>query len=341
MIGIYQDDFIDYLKERLGENIKTTSKNIIVPCPFCEYPKEKSHYHMYISLEAPIFHCFKAECEESGTLRKLLKKIEGSDISDKFIDKNKLDEFAKKREVFVDKETQKQNVLLPSLKTYRFQNKDLYLKKRLKFMNVPSEYVKGLVYDVDEFINVNRIPVDQTLFRLRDYLQNNFIGFLTENQTTVIFRNIDHSHAMRYFKLKIQDDNFLDYYKLPGNNPKSRKIVLAEGIFDIFSEHIFNYLNIKSDIKLYSSALSSKYVSLVHSIIFNEQIFKPDVVILSDRGVSIDYYKKIAKYRGYLFNKLEIYYNKTGKDFNDTPVNPIKYVLTLGERNGRNRSRNF
>lgn len=341
MIGIYQDDFVEYLKERLGDNVKVTSRNLVIPCPFCEYPKEKTHYHMYISLEAPIFHCFKAECEASGTLRKLLKKIEGSDISDKFIDKDKLKEFTQKREVFVDKEISKQRVLLPPLKIHRFQTKELYLKKRLKFTNVPSEYVKGLVYDVEEFININKIPVDESLFRLRDYLQNNFVGFLTENKTTVIFRNIDDSHAMRYYKLKIQDDNFLDYYKLPGNNPKSNRIVLAEGIFDIFSEHIFDYLNIKNDTKLYASALSSKYVALIYSIIFNEQIFKPDIVILSDRGVSMDYYKKIKKYRGYLFNTLEIYYNKTGKDFNETPVNPLKYVVRLGEGNGRNRSRNF
>jgi hypothetical protein len=327
MVGIYQDDFIEYLKERLGDNIKVTAKNIIVPCPFCEYPKEKSHYHMYLSLEAPIFHCFKAECEASGTVRKLLKKIEGSDISDKFIDQSKLQEFKQKREVFVDAKSLKHQILLPPLKIYRFQNKELYLKKRLKFMNVPSEHIKGLVYDVDEFININKVPVDQSLFRLREYLQNNFIGFLTENQTTVIFRNIDHSHAMRYYKLKIQDDLFLDYYKLPGNNPKSRKIVLAEGIFDIFSEHIFDYLNIKNDVKLYASALSSKYVSLIHSIIFNEQIFKPDVYILSDRGVSNRYYEKIKKYNGYLFNKIEVYYNKAGKDFNESPVIPTKYVL--------------
>jgi hypothetical protein len=162
---------------------------------------------------------------------------------------------------------------------------------------------------------------------LRDYLQNNFIGFLTENQTTAIFRNIDSSHSMRYFKLKIQSDNFLDYYKLIGNNPKSRKIVLAEGIFDIFSEHIFDYLNIKNEVKLYASALSSKYVSLIRSIIFNEQIFKPDVVILSDKGVGADYYKKIKRYNGHLFNKIEVHYNKAGKDFNESPVIPTKYIL--------------
>jgi hypothetical protein len=174
---------------------------------------------------------------------------------------------------------------------------------------------------------MNNIPVGESLFRMKDYLQTNFVGFLTENNSTVIFRNIDHSHSVKFYKLKIQQSNFLDYYKLPGNNINSKKIVLAEGIFDIFTEHIFDTLNIKNDVKLYASALSSKYISLVHSIIFHEQIFQPDIIILSDRGISREYYKQIKKYNRHIINKLEVYYNKNGKDFNDSPVTPIKYNI--------------
>ena len=86
MIGIYEDNFIKYLKDTLGEPIKQTQKNIICRCPFCEYNKTKTHYHLYISLEAPIFHCFSAECHQSGLLPKLLKKIEGKDIYKSKID---------------------------------------------------------------------------------------------------------------------------------------------------------------------------------------------------------------------------------------------------------------
>ena len=103
MIGIYQDNFIDYLEDKLG-NVKTSAKNIILPCPFCEYQKTKRHYHMYISLEAPIFHCFHANCEQSGTLRKFLKRLEGHDISEQFVDKKQFEAISKKKDIFVDKE---------------------------------------------------------------------------------------------------------------------------------------------------------------------------------------------------------------------------------------------
>ncbi len=327
MIGIYQDSFTDYLKNKLGDYLKITSKNIIVACPWCEYQKEKDHYHMYISLEAPIFHCFHASCEESGTLRKFLRRLEGHDISETFVDKKQFEEISRKKKIFVDREEGKIKISTPKLNKERFVEKEFYIKKRLKFASIPTSRIKGLIYDVDKFIEMNSIPVDETLFRLRDYLHNNFIGFLTEHNSTVIFRNVDHKHTMSFYKLKVQQSNFVDYYKLPGNSPQSNKIVLAEGIFDIFSEHIFDSINIKNDVKLYASALSSKYLSLIHSIIFHEQVFQPEVIILSDRGIERKYYKKIKYFNKHIIDKMTVYYNKEGKDFNETPVVPIKFVI--------------
>jgi hypothetical protein len=253
--------------------------------------------------------------------------LEGHDISEKFVDKKQFEEMAKKRELFVDKEKDSFNIKLPFLDRQRWTEKELYIKRRLKFANLPTTKVKGLIYDVEKFIEINRIPVDEKLFRLQEYLQYNFVGFLTEHMSTVLFRNIDHSHEMKFYKLKIQQSNFLDYYKLRGHSPQSNKIVLAEGIFDIFSEHIFDTLNIKDDVKLFASALSSKYLSLIQSIIFHEQVFQPEVIILSDRGITREYYKKMKHFNKHIIDKLTVYYNKVGKDFNDTPVVPIKFVI--------------
>ena len=55
MIGIYDDAFIDYLKRNLGD-VKITTKNIVVPCIYCEFPKKKDHYHLHIGLHEPILH---------------------------------------------------------------------------------------------------------------------------------------------------------------------------------------------------------------------------------------------------------------------------------------------
>ena len=123
---------------------------------------------------------------------------------------------------------------------------------------------------------------------------------------------------------QINFPKFLDYYSLPGHSPKSNKIVLAEGIFDIFTEQIYDFLNIKHEIRLYASVLSSKYAELIKSIVYHEQLFRPDVIILSDNGINEEYYKKIKFFNQHIINTLTVYYNKTGKDFNETPVTPVR-----------------
>ena len=319
MIGIYEDDFIEYLKDRLGFAPKITTKNIIVPCPYCEYGEEKDHYHLYIGIDAPIFHCFHGGCEESGGLRKFIRKLEGHDISENFVSKEELN---KKRKQFASKTDNIKRLKLPEIHSKSYPYKDLYIRKRFKFADFPAKYIKGLIFDVHEFLNINHIPIDETLGRIRDYLHNNFVGFVTEQHSMVIFRNIDDTQTMKHYKLFVQNTNFLDYYRLPGNKRLSNKIVLGEGIFDIYTEQIFDFLNIKNEVSLYASVHSSKYLALIKSIIYNEQIFQPDVVILSDNNIKEDEYKKLKKYNPHLFNTLTVYYNKYGKDFNETPVIP-------------------
>lgn len=326
MLGIYTDEFLDFLKQHLGEPIKVRSKNIIARCPFCaSHHTGKEHLHLYISTEAPIFNCFQAGCPGRGNISKLIKQLEGHDVSDKFIDRALLKESVKKTKVF--SEDKLLEVKIPDLKMDVFPNKLFYLKKRLKFANVDINSISGLVFDINTFLEINEIPITENLFRLKDFLHSNFIGFVTKNQTTLILRNIDENSEFRYFKVKIQNSKFLDYYQVPGLNPNANQIVLSEGIFNIMSEHIFDTLNINRSTKLFASALSSKYDSLLKSIVFHEQIFKPNVIILSDNGVELDYYKKMRKYNNHIIDTMSVYYNKTGKDFNDTPVTPVKYVL--------------
>jgi len=200
MIGIYQDSILDYLSSHFPGKVKTRSKNIVIPCPWCEYGKEKKHYHMYISLEAPIFHCFLPDCKvSSGVLPRLIKKLEGKDISERFVDKEKISSVPKR--IFEASNTNSQHVLIPDLKKDVFPYKEMYLQKRLKFSNMSSEKVKGLVYDILAFTNLNNISGDLQFERLKQYLHTNFIGFLTEHQSCLICRNVLDNQSFRYYKM--------------------------------------------------------------------------------------------------------------------------------------------
>lgn len=329
MIGIYQDNFVDYLKENLGEPIKVTPKNIICRCPFCEYNQEKKHYHLWISLEAPIFHCFHTSCDvKSGIISTLVDKISGKDISNKFVDRAKIKELSKKNLVFKRNVFRPKTIKVPKLNRTLWAAKDLYVKQRLKFSNINPGSIKGLVYDINEFIEMNEIKLDEKVERFRDYLHSNFVGFLSEHHTSITFRNVDRLSKFRYYKLKLQESRFLDYYKLPGGNKLSREVVLAEGIFDIYSEHIYDSLGIKNSCSLYAAALSAtSYASLIKSLVFHEQIFRPKVHILSDNGIDLDFYKKLKFFNNHIIDTLTVYYNRSGKDFNDTPINIDKQLI--------------
>jgi len=326
MIGIYQDSFKKYLEDNLGGEVKVTSKEIICKCPWCDVNRVTSKNHLNISKDAPIFHCFRASCEVSGRINKLIRKISGHDISDNFIDKEKIKE-NKSFNFDLKNEQIKKDIILPKVNSHLFLNKKLYLKKRLKFANIDIDNIKGLVFDVNSFISSNNITIDETLFRIKDFLHSNFVGFLTENKSTLILRNIDKNSTFRFFKIKIQNSILLDYYKLNGNLKDSNTVVLSEGIFDIYVEHIFDNMDIKNSVRLYASSLSSNFNSLIKSLVFHEHIFRLNVIILSDNGIPIEKYKMLKKYNKHIIHNLCVYYNKTGKDFNDNFVTPIKFIV--------------
>jgi len=323
---IYSENLIEYLKQNLGDPVKTNSKNIICRCPWCEYNKSKPHYHLYISKTAPIFHCFHSTCGKSGIINRLFEKIEGKDRSNDYVHKDKIKEY--KSSSIVNKKVNVK-IKIPELNLSQYSNKLMYLKKRFKFANNVASTMNGLVFDIKEFVTINNIQLDEKQIRLLDYFQTNFVGFLSEHKSILLLRNIDSNSTFRHYKIKIFDTNFLDYYKLNGYNKKSNMVVLGEGIFDIYTEHIFDTLNLREKANLYACAFSGgkSYASLLQSLCYHEQIFRFDVSIISDRDVSLDKYKLIKKYHSHIVNKMNIYYNRSGKDFNITPIIPERFVL--------------
>lgn len=330
MIGIYNDEFLDYLKQNLGCEPKITSSNIITKCPVCldKHIREgKDHKHLYISLESPIFNCFQAGCNAKGIIGKLIKHIEGKDNSDKFVNKDEIKKYKKLKVTETRNKYKPIQLKFPDLKIDNFLNKELYLKKRFKFENVNLHNINGLVFDVKEFLDINNIIGDLQLNRIRDFLHSNFIGFVTRNNTSIIFRNIDGKSKFRYYKYKITNPNFMDYYcinNIRNNNKKT--IVLSEGIFDIFCEYLFDSTDSKNETRLYASSLSDRFHSMIKSIVYDEQLFRPNVKILSDHGTGLDFYRKIKNYNKHIIDGLTVYYNKSGKDFGEIQT-PTKFVI--------------
>ena len=323
MIGIYKEEFIQYLKENLGA-VKIRAKNIVVPCPYCEFKKNKKHYHLYIALDAPIFHCWQAKCNQSGTISKLTNFIDGKDRSEQFVDKSLITRGQDKKLRNPLKE--KVPLKIPELDTDKFKLKSMYLKYRLGY-DIDINIVSKLVFDIKKFIEINNVQLDEKTKDLMDFIQSNFIGFVTDRDDLLILRNIDPKTSFRYLKVSLSEDEFIDYYKIQGRKFDSNRVILAEGIFDIFAEQIFDSINIKDSVKLYAATLSGSFSSLLKSLVFHEQIYRLDVIILSHMDVDMDAYKKLRKFNSHIIDNLTLCYNKTGKDFSTFPVNPEKIII--------------
>jgi len=324
---IYEEGFVKYLVSHLGEDsVIVKPRNIITRCPWCEYNVEKDHYHLHISTEAPIFNCFY--CGTKGMISKIFKKLSGSDTSRKFIDREKIKDFRKQRATNISRSyTNRKEIYIPKLNLDEFSFKALYLKQRLGFNNIRLENVKGLVLDIEDFVEKNDIAMTGTLWKCLPLFQQNFVGFVLENQTQLVLRNIDRTASFKHFKIQLQETPMVDYYALYGAGRRTNKVILAEGIFDIFSEFLYDYLRERETTYMYATALNSSFDAALKSVAFNEQLFRIDLKILSDRGIPIWKYKNLKKRNNHLINSISVFYNKTGKDFNETPVTPEKFVI--------------
>ena len=319
--GIYTDLFIKLLKDNLGqENVKITASEIIVPCPFCETNISRKHFHMYISLEAPVFHCFYAGCHQKGVISRLIRKIVGESSIDKYIDDK---EILNKKEIKVLEHAEKRNIVIPEIQYDNFKLKTLYMKERTGYNSLN---IKNMIFDINLFFEKNYLNTDK-ISRFGSYIQTNFVGFLTEHNSMLVMRNIDKTAKMKHFKVDLYDLPFPDYYKIEGPNYNSNSIIVAEGVFDILSEYNYKRVEAVKDCKFLVAGLSSFYESIIKSIVFYEQLFKFDLHILSDRDVGLDNYKYMKKNISYLFNKITVYYNTTGKDFADHVGGIEKFVL--------------
>lgn len=316
---IYTEKFMSFLYDVFGpENVSIKTKDIVIPCPYCELNLKKSHYHGYIKKDEPIFHCFF--CEESGTVFRIIRDLTGKRHFDDLVDKTKLKEWKKVDYSSIKRyQPKKKELYIPPLGDFKY--KRIYVQGRLGYLMEPEE-IKGLVFDIASFVKENNITLDKPF--LLPYLQSNFVGFVTEHRSKLVLRNIDSSTRFKFYKIQIYDTPFLDYYKIPGGNEKSKTIVLGEGVFDILSERALDSLGIRSQARLYASGLSKSYMALLESVCFDEQIFRVDLRVISDSNVLEYEYKRWFKQLDHLIERSTIYYNLGGKDFNTFPVLPKK-----------------
>lgn len=322
---IYTDEFIETIKKDLSP-IKIKTNNIICRCPWCEYGKDKSHYHFYISTEKPIFHCFHAGCEKSGTIRKLLRKLKGfdEDPSEKYYDKDKLvNDITQPDQIIKNTENR---FKLVELDTKRFAKKLFYLKQRFKFTEFDLNIINNLIFDINGFFELNNLQMPVKFVRFKHLFDTQYVGFLSVNHSILFMRNISNKGRIKHIKIPLKSNMMMDYYKIENYDIKNNNVVIAEGVFDIFGEYFFNFTKTGPH-RVFAAALSSNFNMLIKSIVFNEQIFKLNLTILSDDNINEKKYKNLFYYNKHIIKNIKVFYNSCGKDFGKTYVEPVKIFI--------------
>jgi hypothetical protein len=323
---------LEKLKELLVKSnilVHDKSKNFICRCPYCkDHPNPKKQGHLWISKnsELPIGHCFY--CNGAWPISKIITDITGDKSAiDGIIDPSEQNNFNKKTNIPKHSKERYRPLKLPN--TDGFEGKKVYINKRTNNL-ISVDKVPNLVLDFNMFFKINNLDMvgsDKQLSNNEfDLFQRKFIGFLSNHNTTLYCRNTDNSDKYLFKKIILQEDPYamLDYYSINGDNPKSNTIVLAEGNFNILGEYLTDSLNIRNDVKIYASGNGMTYGSLIKSVCFDNNLYQTKVIILSDNDKKLIDYRKIIKESEHLVTKIEIYYNKSGKDFGVFPIIPIK-----------------
>jgi len=302
-------------------------KTFLCKCPICgDHKDERKAHHLYISTDKNICHCFL--CDYAAPTTTFIKKLTGKQIDPhKYFSKESLDNEEKKRQGIIVKTTTGKRVIrykLPEIGYDQFLPKREYIKKRSNYKLNP-ENIPNLIFDIFEFFRINNLKMPEDIYP--DYFQSKFVCFLCYNHRYIICRNIDsNDNGIKFKKIILQDDvlEMSDYYCIRGGNPKSNKIIMSEGVFNILGEYSEDSLKIKNDIKLYIACNSFLYTSVLKSVCFDHQLFQPEVIILSDKDKTLhDYSRKFYPKSKHILKNLNIYYNRSGNDFGTFPLLPL------------------
>ena len=330
-------ELVEYLRDTCGTaNIDGKGSEIITFCPFCERKRffSNKHGHCYINVQSLKVNCFK--CEQGRTFfTKIMKAFgtnakefleEGTVISDwvKYIKTRRTrKDFDIKRRIIREEELKFED---------KYEEKRNYIKSRLGF-DVQIENIPGMIFGISNFIRANKISIDDTTERILEYLDTNFVGFLTSRGTTITCRNTDPSSDFRYYNIQLSKNNyFKDFYSIKTNPIKKEKnkIIITEGIFDVLVPYRHEkFKELKEQSCLWAACLGCSFTSILLSSLDYCKVPKADFVILADQGIPESKYEWVFK--SPFVNSLEIWWNRYNKDFGELPIDIVTKKFTIDD----------
>lgn len=320
----------DELEIKTGLSYYDSRKTeLICKCPKCEIGSKKNKGHLYIQINdsAPVFNCFK--CGFKGNILTLLKFL--SIQKENIIQGEISFRSTNRHNILNDK-----NLLINPNKLFfekiedcepNFISKVNYLKQRISF-DIDLSLIPNLVLNIKNFVRINDIDIKQIKPEFFEFLDRNFVGFVCNRESIMVLRNIDVNSDFRFYNMKLTNNllDLKDFYGIKTNYYNENEyntIVLCEGVFDLLVSYYSKYFEDLKQISFFWAAiLNNHYDNTAFSVLEYCKLTKSNFVILSDNNVKESNYYNLSKKD--FVNKLEIYWNKQGKDFGQLPIERIK-----------------
>lgn len=330
-----KDELLEVLQNNLSIVRFTASRDeISIRCPYCgDSIKNDKHTHLYINItnKNNIFPYYCQKCNSSGIIGyDFLKdlKIYNTTLGAHLEKQNKavLSSFNK---INFKDSSYIREIIVPEYEDTENESSKLnYINNRYSFKLDPEVYTDKykIIFSFENFLVANEISKINCSEFVFNQLNNQYIGFLSQDNSFIIFRNIDKNcdKKSRYYMYSLNND-FGERYYMPRTQidlmSLNTKLILTEGIFDIIG---VNEYFVKGEENVITASVNGKgYLSLLNK--FQRMgILILGIEIYSDADVGIGFFKYLQSQNlMLLYNKVTIYYNDIEKDFG-VPKSKIK-----------------
>ena len=334
MINLNSEEFIVHLQDSLKfVQVNRLRTSVTIRCPYCgDSSKTLNKGHLNIKIDDP--SCFLWRCVRCGmggiVNYKFIKDIECYDpVLVDISMKNNLNakEYFRTRKkefrelnLFGNRKEFKVNFNDDSLS----QEKLEYVCDRLHVNISPKLSCKlKMITNFHRFLDENKLPLTEDI-KLINTLQEHGVGFLSWDNSMIIFRNIHGKFFddKRYYNYnvfgrnQINSNKFFSIKKNIDIMSPIFKINLTEGIFDILG---LAFSSLKDELKERNSLMIScngqSYANIMN-VIASLGFVNLEVRFFSDRDVKKEKFIKLKEKLIILKNnETRLFYNKLEKDY--------------------------
>jgi hypothetical protein len=317
------NDIYDALHERVSVLYPVASRNeYATRCCYCGDSRDPSHAHLYINAKAPHpWHCKICDARGGAVGVVLLRDLGVYDLDSI--------EFASKNEKKYQTEFRAHKAKLRKGQAMTnvppdcvIQDKLDYLSGRIGVELLESDVVRyRIITNFKEFISFNKLKKLNLNDQDINYLQDNYVGFLSADGSMIVFRDTTDKYQ-RYFDYEIYKSGDRTYRvetEIDLLQPRT-KLVLAEGIISLLGAK-YHCDKPSSGNVVYAACQGKGFGRAIQSLL-RLGFFRQDVHIYADSDVSEKFFQKMKRWSPVGVN-MNVMYNTIEDDFGH-PADKIK-----------------